>query len=160
MREAIGASWIMIIVMSFIALFSGYLALSINYSKAFRVKDGIIDRLEKHYGLNRDSMVDITQFINEIGYNSKGSCDMLESGFGIDYVGVNQGMVNYRPFSGRYNYCISKVKAYNPSGQLTAAYYKVVVFFSLSLPLLDNFSQFHVSGETININFPKDDWME
>lgn len=159
MREAIGASWLMIIVMSFIALFSGYLALSINYSKAFRVKDGIVDRLEKHYGLNQESLEDITAFINEIGYNSKGLCNMLDASSQANYVGVNRDRVDSRPSTGRYNYCISKINSYSPSGQLTSAYYQVVVFFSLSLPLLENFSQFHVSGETINISFPKDDWM-
>ena len=143
MREAIGASWIMIIVMTFIALFSGYLALSINYSKAFRVKDGIVDRIEKHSGLNADALSDITDLINEIGYNAKGKCDMLETGYFADYVGINRTQVVPRPSTGTYNYCVSKVKAYNPAGQLTAAYYQVVVFFSLSLPLMDNFSQFH-----------------
>ena len=58
MREAIGATWITGVVLAFIALFSGYLALSINYSKAFKVKDGIVDRLEKHSGPETRSIMD------------------------------------------------------------------------------------------------------
>jgi hypothetical protein len=38
MREAIGGTWIFSIVIVFIVLFSSYLAISVNYSKAFKVK--------------------------------------------------------------------------------------------------------------------------
>lgn len=160
MREAIGASWIMIIVLTFIALFSGYLALSINYSKAFRIKDGIVDRLEKHSGPNTDSIEDIYNLMKEINYNSMGSCDLLKNEDGVDFIGVNKNMVTKKPTHGTYNYCISKVNAFNPSGQMTSAYYKVVVFFSLSFPVFDELLSFHVSGETINIFYPEDNWME
>ena len=54
MRESIGATWLMGIVMVFIALFASFLAFSINYSKAFRVKDGIVDRIERYNGLSAD----------------------------------------------------------------------------------------------------------
>lgn len=160
MREAIGASWIMIIVLTFIALFSGYLALSINYSKAFRVKDGIVDRLEKHSGPNTDSIEDIYNLMSEINYNSKGSCDLLDNETRVEFIGVNKNMVTKNPHNGEYNYCVSKVNAYNPSGQMTSAYYKVVVFFSLSFPIFEELLSFHVSGETINIFYPEDNWME
>lgn len=164
MREAIGASWIMGIVLTFIALFSGYLAFSINYSKAFRVKDGIIERLEKHNGPNggnggKGSIDDINAFLTEIGYNSKGDCKKVFGDTGLDYIGVTDDYVTSNPESGTYNYCIQRVTAYNQNGQLRAAYYKVVVFFSLSIPIIDLSSSFHVSGETINIYYPEDDWM-
>ena len=45
MKEAIGATWLLGIVLTFIALFSGYLAFSINYSKAFRIT---VDQIGKH----------------------------------------------------------------------------------------------------------------
>ena len=42
MREAIGSTWLIGIVVTFIAIFSGFLAYSISYTKAFRVKNEII----------------------------------------------------------------------------------------------------------------------
>ena len=74
MREAIGATWIMGIVIVFIALFSGYLAFSVNYSKAFKVKDGIVDRIQKHNGPNQEAIDDIADLMNDIGYSSTGKC--------------------------------------------------------------------------------------
>lgn len=167
MRESIGASWIMGIVLTFIALFSGYLAFSINYSKAFRVKDGIVDRLEKHNGPNCEvggscygSIVDIENFLSEIGYNSSGDCKKFIDDDNAKFIGVKGGVVTKNPQSGKYNYCIQRIDAYNPNGQLTSAYYKVIVFFSLSLPIFNTGSSFHVSGETINIYYPEDKWMK
>ena len=159
MREAIGASWLMVIVLTFIALFSGYLAFSINYSKDFKVKDGIIDRIEKHNGPNSESIADIAEFLTDIGYSSRGSCDQFLGDNNPIYVGVLRDSVTKRPQSGEYNYCIQKVQAYNPAGQLSASYYKVVVFFSLSLPVFDQFTSFNVTGETVNLYYPDDDWM-
>lgn len=167
MREAIGATWITGIVIVFIALFSGYLALSINYSKAFKVKDGIVDRLEKHSGPNRVAIDDIAGMLDDIGYNSKGPCEMLDDDTGRDFVGVNRNQVIPNPYNSTYNYCLMRINSNNTNGgitasqgQLSAAYYRVVVFFSLSLPILDQFTTFHITGETVNINYPEDDWME
>ncbi len=160
MREAIGSSWLMVIVLTFVALFSGYLAFSINYSKAFKVKDGIIDRIEKHNGPNSDALDDISEYLQQIGYNSRGSCDRTLDGFEMNYIGVNRNNPPVKnPESGNFNYCIQRIDSFNPAGQMTAAYYRVVVFFSLSLPILDQVASYTISGETININFPEDDYM-
>ncbi len=159
----------MMIVVAFITLFSGYLAFSVNYSKAYRIKDGIVQRLEKHSGPNDDSLRDIEALIDEIGYNSLGRCVGAPVGDATDNViGVreypNQPDIN----PGRddfYSYCIRKVSSHNyelgesdgnNKGQLTAAYYKVAVFFSISLPIFRLDSLFFINGETININYPVD----
>ena len=47
MREAIGGTWLFNLVIFFVLLFAGYMCLSINYSKAFGVKDKIINELER-----------------------------------------------------------------------------------------------------------------
>lgn len=159
MRESIGMTWLMMIVVAFITLFSGYLAFSINYSKAFRLKDGIVQRLEKHSGPNKDSIEDIEALIDEIGYNSLGQCVGAAVGDAEQVMGVREGYPDWNPMSGEYySYCINKVTSYNPSGQLTAAYYKVAVFFSISLPIVRLDSIFFLNGETINISYPRDEY--
>lgn len=163
MRESIGASWILMIVLSFIALFSGYLAFSVNYSKAFRVKDGIVDRLEKYNGPNNKSLQEIAELIDEVSYTSKGKCDNLFEDEKLTSMGVVVGDLHPDiPVSPNenYHYCLQKIKAYSQAdGQLTSSYYKVVVFFSLSLPIFNIGSSFHVDGETVNMQYPDDDYM-
>lgn len=161
MREAIGATWIMGIVIAFIALFSGYLAFSVNYSKAFKVKDGIVDRIQKHNGPNQEAIDDIADLMDEIGYSSTGRCSAFFNDNSLSFIGVTRNYVTPAPSdSDTFNYCIQKVEARNPEGQLSAAYYSVFVFFSLSIPIVNEMSLFNVSGETVNIYFPNegDNW--
>ena len=47
MRESIGGAWLVGIVITFVVLFTSYLALSVNYSKAFKVKNEIISLIAK-----------------------------------------------------------------------------------------------------------------
>ena len=87
MREAIGATWIFGIVIVFIVVFTGYLAFSVNYAKAFAMKDSIIDIIEKHNGPGGITGEDHTSesapglVLNEvnekmqvINYYAKGNC--------------------------------------------------------------------------------------
>ena len=50
MKEAIGSTWLMGMIITFIAIFSGFLAYSISYTKAFRVKNEVINIIEKNEG--------------------------------------------------------------------------------------------------------------
>lgn len=159
MREAIGATWLLGIVLAFIALFSGYLAFSVNYSKAFRMKDGIIEKIEKHGGPNIEALEDIGEMMDEVGYSSKGKCASFFNNDSLDWGGVTKNVVTkaWDVTSGdSFNYCLQRVDAYSTSGQLSASYYKVYVFFSVSLPIVNTGSFFHVTGETANIYFPED----
>ena len=50
MRESIGGTWLLGFVVLFIVLFSAYLAYSINYTKAFKTKNYIINTIEENEG--------------------------------------------------------------------------------------------------------------
>ena len=50
MRESIGGTWLFGIVIVFIALFSAFLAYSISYTRAFNVKNEIINYIERNEG--------------------------------------------------------------------------------------------------------------
>lgn len=156
MREAIGSTWIMGIVLAFVSLFSGYLAFSVNYSKAFRMKDGIIDIIEKHNGPNRNAINDINDLMNQVSYNSRGACNTFFTNHELTYIGVLRDQVSPRVQVGsgsEYNYCIQQVNAIGKNGQLSSSYFKVYVFFSVKLPMVSG-ALFNVSGETVNLYYP------
>lgn len=52
MKESIGATWILGLVMTFMVLFIAVLSASVNYNKAFNIKNRIIAMIEKEEGLN------------------------------------------------------------------------------------------------------------
>lgn len=159
MRESIGAGWLMTIVISFIVLFSGFLALSINYAKAYRIKDGIVERIQKYNGLNCDSLKDIDDYMLKIGYASRGKCPEeyinATKAFGVN---KKNNMVRLDPTNNNlYNYCVIKTQSTNTlegASHMKGAYYKVAVFFSISLPIFQSSNLFMVSGETNYIAYP------
>ena len=50
MRESMGGAWLFGIVIIFVFLFSGFLAYSISYTKAFNLKNKIVNLIEEFDG--------------------------------------------------------------------------------------------------------------
>lgn len=146
MREAIGGTWIFTIVIVFIVLFSGYLAISVNYSKAFKVKNQILTIIEQKEGLDKNAQSEIETYLNGVGYAVYGKCDKTET-----------GMVQNTNHTG-YKYCVSKRKS--GSGTLERTYYRVRVWFRLDLPIFGNLFTFPVTGETKAVYYANDDLKE
>ena len=67
MRDAIGGVFSLQIIVIFMLVVNGYLAFTVNYTKAFRVKNQIIQIIEQHEGLTDDAKLKIDEYM----YNSK-----------------------------------------------------------------------------------------
>ncbi|MDD2505071.1 MAG: hypothetical protein PHF21_02225 [Bacilli bacterium] len=137
MREAIGGTWIFGIVVTFIVLFSSYLAISVNYSKAFKVKNDMVSVIEEYEGYNDNSQQKIERILSGNGYAVRGPCKSHEQG--ID------------GSAGKYKYCIHCVEK---NDSLKKSYYTVKVFFRLDLPVIGDIFTFPVTGSTKTIHFP------
>jgi len=143
MRESIGGAWILGIVMTFIVLFASFLAVSINYSKAFKVKNNVVDLIEKNEGMNTRAAEEIWDYLQSQGYILKGKCRNSEAlGFDVDGVASNQNQSLY---------CVKRNKIDDTA--LDKTYYSVEVFFRLDLPVLGDIFTFSVTGETMSIYF-------
>lgn len=64
MRESIGATWIINIILFFIVVIISYLGISINYTRAFRVKNHIINVLEEYGNWQEAQTVLATQGVD------------------------------------------------------------------------------------------------
>lgn len=161
MRESIGGTWIFSLVIIFIVLFTGYLAVSINYSRAFKVKNSIIEIIEKNEGLSKDTRDKISEYLNGASYFVYGSCKCNGENKDKD---CEQGYDNVNSQSKKYRYCI-KTLSYgvdngdNNSDTSTAIPYNryyIRVFFRLDLPILGDILTFPVTGETKAVYFAND----
>jgi len=147
MREAIGGTWIMGIVIFFIILFSSYLAISVNYSKAFKVKNGIINILEKHHGHTCCAQKEIVEYLDFVGYHIYSTCtDPYKGSLPSTKVGTNE-----------YRYCLVSNVDGRQNAQLPRIYYSVGVFFRLDLPLLREVFTFSITGDSKTITSAKDE---
>lgn len=153
MKESIGGAWILGIVVVFIVLFTGYLALSVNYSKAFKVKNKIISLIEQNEGLSDDTQEQISKYLNSVGYFVYGNCVVEDD---VDFTNTNKVVTGYEKQSNtnKYKYCVSTRES-NDS-VLEQKYYRVTVFFKFDIPILDSVFTFPVTGETKAVYFAKD----
>lgn len=164
MRSAIGGTWTFMLVIAFIAIFAAYLTITLNYSKAFKVQNEIIDIIERSEGLTDQTSTDgrgdgaiqlISNFMRYNGYNAKGTCPE-------GYIGAKSIMGNgkedleYARDGEKYYYCVRKHIGYFDA-KPNRAYYDVDMFFAFDLPIIGSIFNFRVSGETMEIEHTFDE---
>ena len=148
MRQAIGTTWIFSICLTFIVLFTAYLAISINYAKAFKIKNHIISMIEENEGINEGNASDFATKVEDYllyqGYDAKKACE--ENGLRDD-IG-NWDPVQSINGDGKSYFCVYKRPAKNNSECKNEYVYKVVTFFKFDIPTLNTLMVFDVSGNT------------
>lgn len=161
MREAIGGTWLFQIVIFFILLFTGFMCLSINQSKAFNVKSEILEIIERYNGIELDdiasgdpALTEIVNTLSRVSYRTTGKCpDAItdkKTGSTIQYVGFNRdGHIT----SSNPAFCIAKVNTEHYQPQVVSelpsmAYYRIVVFYQLDLPIFHDVFNFTLKGDT------------
>lgn len=158
MRQSIGATWILQLVIVFMLIFVGFLALSINYTKAFKIKNELLSIVEKYEGLSTSENGSISIVNNYLRYNNYQAmsyCD--EDTYGSD----NLDSTTLTPTSKntKYYYCVRKVMASAPS-HANRVHYEITTFFRFNLPFIGDLFTFQVSGTTNDIENPSDDMEE
>ena len=152
MKEAIGGSWLLLIVILFVILFAGFMSLSINWSKCYKVKDNIIFLIEKHHGMNTGTLSEINEYLSDVGYRSVGECPKDGNcWYPFNYANTNRS-------STPANFCVRKhMVSATALGHPVKAYYTVRVFFRLDLPVISQLVRLNIDGETGVISAVSDD---
>ncbi|MCI8467066.1 MAG: hypothetical protein HFI08_02590 [Bacilli bacterium] len=164
MREAIGGTWLFQIVIVFILLFTGYMCLSINHSKAYNVKSEILEIIERYNGIDLSQDINgedmaLLEIVNNMqvnSYRTTGKCpsDLTDADHNVvgHYVGYNrEGKFD----STNPTLCIAKVDVGSKenTNQVvqelpSMSYYRVVVFYQLDLPIFQDLFMFSLKGDT------------
>ena len=163
MREAIGGTWLFGLVITFIVFFASFLAVSINYSKAFNVKNNVVDLISKYEGNNPCAREKIASYLRTTGYLVTGKCPEKGKTYGgvtneFEYVGYN--LDGTKSNTDKAYYCISKDSnevVSDNGNNVEKKYYRVIVFFRIDLPIVGNITTFRINGETESIYFPTED---
>ena len=158
MREAIGSAFIVNLILIFIAVISALLIGSINYSKAFKVKDRIVYVIEKYDGWNDASQTEVDKQLRSLGYRVdsgfNSNCESLyKKKYGSSYEKNGSELVHGKNLgTNQYNYCVYRVRYESGIGD----YYSVTTFMRFDIPLIGGLLVFPVSGETSVIYEPID----
>lgn len=154
MREALGGSLLLNLVLVFAGLVIAFFVGILSYSKAYRVKNRIIELIEKHEVYKENIAInEINPDLNNAGYlaNSPTKCDsiqdnLVENKYNGNYLSDNLNK-NYG-----YNYCVFEVcDEKDENGNCIARngkYYVVVTFIHFEVPVIGDILTFPVYGET------------
>lgn len=68
MRDAFGGVFMIKLMLVFLVIFVCFIVIGINFSKAFRAKNGIIDYIEQYKGHNSLSEPHINSYLDRLNY--------------------------------------------------------------------------------------------
>lgn len=152
MRESLGGSLLLNLVIVFAGLVIIFFISILSYSKAYRVKNRIVEIIEK-YGayekIDANGKNAITEELNPdlsaAGYETSipRKCDTIRTRLVNEkYTGALSSNLN-KTYG--YDYCVFEMKS---STNSTGKYYVVVTFIHFEIPILGDFLTFPVYGET------------
>ena len=144
MRDAIGQVFTLQIILAFVLLINGYMAYSVNYTRAFRVKNQIINIVEQYEGVTNDEAKEkINAYVQQMNYEVSNTL--------IN----NKRSEGYECFKEGWCYKENNVSTADGDGQRTGKYYTIVTFVNIDIPVINKIiglGQFlSVSGETRTI---------
>ena len=143
MRDAIGQSFLVTIIIFFIIAISFLFVGSIGYSKAFKIKNRIIDIIEENGGFNDAAESEISAALDDIGYQvmigKTSHCRAKGDGVQVH----PESSTSY----GNYDYCVFKYES-SESKNRPYVYYGVTTFMTIHIPIVHKFIQLPVYGET------------
>ncbi len=148
MRDAIGGTVTITIIIFFILLVNGYLAFNVNYTKAFKVKSQIISIIEQNEGHTSKAKEAIEDYINDMNYSVNTS--FLTSVTSAD---------NTYYCNSTFGYCVKSISVEeDEAAQYRGTYYHVITFVNIDIPILNQLlpaiasNIFQVEGETKLVN--------
>ena len=138
MREATGSSFSLQIMVLFILIFSAFLVVVINYSKAYMVKNDMLGIVEKYEGIHDESRQIINDYLHAKSYNSSGYCP--DGWYGVK--DISENVAEKAKKNKKYNYC------YIEESKNDDYYTKIKVFFKFNLPVIGELVDYGVNGTT------------
>lgn len=146
MKDAFGAAYYIKFALVFIAVFASLLAIALNYSKAFRIKNTIISYIEENEGLDNELRNKIDNYVANMRYyvNNVNPGSNTTLVYEDGYV-FRDGQCEAR------GYCIyhySPNTSYGNTYEYRGDYYKVVTYIQIEFPFFNLDVTVPVTGET------------
>ena len=158
MKEAIANAGVFNLVILFVIILLAFFIGSLSYSKAFKVKNKIIEEIEKDQGyttgVNDSTEERIEDWMKNIGYRQNvgnvkntANCESTVSGNG-----GNDGILINK--TSDYQYCVYEFDTctLNSDRAKCGKYYRVIAYMYFDVPVISQLLRLPVSGETMIFN--------
>ena len=142
MKESIAQAFILNLILFFFIILVLLLFGSINYSKAYKVKNRIITVLEK-YGYFDAAKAEIEENLKNAGYQTTASSNHCQRIINNESKGT---LVYPTSLTDRrqYQYCVIEHEGTVENSK----YYQVVTYMKFEIPIIGGLLEFPVRGET------------
>ena len=142
MKEASSSVWSFQMILIFMLIFSGFLALILVYSKAYTIKNRFISIIEKYSGIDEDTIQILNNFAKNNGYVATSKCptDEDKTWYGVI---ISDNVVESVNPDTNYNYCFAS--GYDNNNMV---YYDIQMFYKFSLPILSGLGLYRINGKT------------
>lgn len=183
MKSNIASVWLVGLVVTFIMIFSAYIIITVDYSATFKMKNEVLNIIEKNKGLTISSGSSInsvvksgTTVIGKIGslrtinaylqgssYKAKGPCGKDKSS--DKWVGIKSldyetssasSLIDYNPSTNNvYYYCVARFSTGRSKREAYhSVYYQVQLFYKFEIPVLRELLPVRVDGTTDEVYLP------
>lgn len=141
MREAITDSYIFAIIITIIGVCAVIIISSLSYSKTFKIKNRIVEIIEKYQGYTDEAESEINTLLKDSGYKMRKNNSKCPTGRGPKLEDEDEANTGYEAINTleTYKYCVYKFDT------IKGSYYSVVTYMSMEIPLI---------GDLINLEFP------
>lgn len=139
MRESIGASFVLYAIVIFVSIFCLFFISGLSYTKAFKIKNRIVDIIEENGGYNQKAQEEIASALKKAGYRvKKGNPECNK----ISKISSKRNAEILTNAPNNYRYCVYKVAT------TKGDYYGAVAFMYFEIPVIHAHLEFPVYGET------------
>ena len=130
MRDAFGGAFFIKLMLIFFVVYISFIAVALNYAKAFRIKNTIVNFIEEHEGYDTPVQDLVENYVADMGYY-------------VSSVGPDSSTKYGQGCTGRGD-CVTNMY----SDELRGTYYKVTTFIEITFPFFGLNITVPISGET------------
>ena len=146
MRDAVGGTFMIKLILVFLAVYIIFMGAALNYAKAFRVKNKVMDIIEQNEGMEEADFNNLSG-TNNLGVTGKINEYLSTVSYNVsltDKNKQNKGVCFDR------GYCIDKKESTNVDGVYNT-YYKVTTFVKIEFPFFKLNFTIPIAGEARKI---------
>lgn len=147
MRDAFGGAFSIKLMLIFLILYVSFICVALNYARAFRVKNRIINIIEQYEGYNKDNSTYVDEMINEY-LNNAGYSIKYDDTRKANGESVSGCEADFNGFIGKgRGYCINQII----DTSTKSTYYQVETYMKFTLPIVNVNFPIAIRGETRKI---------
>ena len=160
MNQAIGNALLFNIIIAVVIILIAFFVGSLSYTKAFKVKNRIIEEIEKNQNYDGNAETEIQKWLKSGGPNGEGIGYKINANVKNTYCPAitpcpsGTSSCALKNQTSVYQYCVYEINTCGSTSNkyICGKYYRVVTFMYFDFPVIGDFIRIPVTGETMIFN--------